>query len=110
VTPRGAALDRVGRALIAFGEALRDLAVVDAPEPRRVEVTVQAPAGGPSRLLRPAEVLPLVGRRSLSSLARLRREDETFPAPVRVPGTRRAIAWREADVVAWQAARNAAQD
>lgn len=71
------------------------------------EVTVQAPAGGPSRLLRPAEVLPLVGRRSLSSLARLRREDETFLAPVRVPGTRRAIAWREADVVAWRAAREA---
>ena len=72
------------------------------PGPGRPPVVLAAPAPGPGRLHRPRDVARRLGVSGVT-LWRLRRNDPTFPAPVRI-GTQ-AIAFRESDVEAWITAR-----
>jgi prophage regulatory protein len=57
----------------------------------------------PGRLLRIAGVESLVCLKKTAIYARMANKDDPFPAPVRL-GTN-TVAWREADVMAWIAAR-----
>jgi prophage regulatory protein len=66
-------------------------------------MTNVSPPKQAERLLRLPEVEGLTGLKKSSIYSGLNAKPRTFPAPVRLSA--RAVAWRESDIVAWQASR-----
>lgn len=76
------------------------------PPAQHPTTSPQGAAPQPAKLIRLPRVEDLTGLKRSSIYARMR--DKTFPGSVRLSA--RAVAWREADVLAWCASRTRTGD